>query len=82
MVPENEIEHKKSTNVNAIQGLFLQLMVELAKNLIDVILIMVIVNSNAFQMPVENTIANVRTDSCYVLMVGRAVYRVIIVLGL
>ena len=69
-------------NVNAIQVLFLQLMVELAKNLIDAISIMVIVNSNAFQMPVVNIIANVRTDSCYVLMVGRAVFRVITALGL
>ena len=69
-------------NVNAIQVLFLQLMVELAKNLIDAISIMVIVNSNAFQMPVVNIIANVRMDSCYVLMVGHAVYRVIIALGL
>ena len=73
---------KKSMNVNAIQDLFLQLMDGLAKNLIDVISIMVIVNSNAFQMPVENTIANVRMGSCYVLMVGRAVYRVTIALGL
>ena len=69
-------------NVNVIPVLFLQLMVELAKNLIDAISIMVIVNSNAFQMPVVNIIANVRMDFCYVLMVGHAVFRVITALGL
>ena len=73
---------KKSMNVNAIQDLFLQLMDGLAKNLIDVISIMVIVNSNAFRTLVANIIVNVQMDCCYDPMVEHAVYRVITVLGL
>ena len=69
-------------NVNAIQVLFLQLMVELAKNLIDVISIMVIVNLNVSQMLAVNITVNVLMDFCYVLMVGHVVFRVITALGL
>ena len=73
---------KKSMNANAIRDLSWLLMVELVKNSIDVISIMVIANSNAYQMLAENITVSVQMDFCYVLTVEHAVFRVTTVLGL